>query len=153
MRYTLLIIDMQTAFPSAYNALNGVLRAIKKAKKNRSPIVILEYSGSGNTLLSIAKAIRGYEPVYFETKDIDNGSFEVLDCLERHNLSHKIRACGVNLDCCVRDTLEGLVEDCDITLLTDATATDSGDRGNELTGYYRWPLKFGRKNRVLLRAA
>lgn len=129
-RYTLVIVDMQTGFIDSdhdFAVISGVIRAIKKAKKNLSDIIVVEYSGSGKTLPDIMRTLRGYRKVHRVQKHKDDGSVPVLRNIRRNGLGLNLRVCGVNLDACVRRTVWGLVEKsaAEVKVLKQATNSSS----------------------------
>jgi nicotinamidase-related amidase len=140
-RYTLVIIDMQEEFiETAQHALTGVFQAIRRAKANKSPILVVEYKSCGNTLPEIRRALKGYSRVRTVTKFDDDGSEEISQSLRRNRFSRKLRICGVNLDACVRSTIEGIFSDerrshYSITLLGYATYATNCDTNDEISRF------------------
>jgi nicotinamidase-related amidase len=127
-RYTLVVIDMQHDFRSTADLVVWeVCRAIKSAKKNLSHIIVVGYRSCGPMLEPVKKAIGKYPHVSFVNKRTDDGSKEVMAEVSRLKLSSRFRICGVNLDCCVIDTVNGLVKHSgDITLISRATQPNPG---------------------------
>jgi nicotinamidase-related amidase len=111
MSYTLVVVDVQTDFDAANgrHLIANVKREIRQAMKDNAAIIILEYSGCGQTQESILNLVDGYHRCWTDTKDKDDGSLEVAVFVRKHNLPKQIiKVCGVNTDCCVRRTVEGL---------------------------------------------
>lgn len=111
--YTLVVVDMQYEFFAARNekTQKACKDAIKKAIKNKSPIVFLEYVDYGPTLPSLTKLTRNYSKVFHVSKSEWDGSSESLKVLTDNKItSSKFRVCGVYTDCCVAATAIGLAE-------------------------------------------
>jgi nicotinamidase-related amidase len=128
--YTLVIVDMQPDF----NAANGTrvitncLREIKQAMKDNASIIFLEYAHSGHTLAILSNATANYDKSYITTKNEDNGAPQVSKLISKHKMPHKlIKVCGVNTDCCVKCTVEGLslrYNQTSIDVIADACHSD-----------------------------
>jgi nicotinamidase-related amidase len=109
--YNLLIIDMQEEFGSAKGVLNEVIALIKKAKEDFANITLVEYSNSGQTLPEIREELVSYPLLTKVTKRGDDGGRIVYEHLKESNrLNMPIMVCGVNSDCCVKRTVNTLVE-------------------------------------------
>lgn len=108
--YTLAIVDMQYAFTASRSntVIRNCQREIIKAKKNKNPIILVEYSSQGNTIPSLVKLIKGYKRTWIAVKSGTDGSREVSNIINHYNLPRNVRVCGVNTDACVQDTVEGL---------------------------------------------
>jgi nicotinamidase-related amidase len=108
--YTLLIIDMQPQFSTSEKCLPEVLYLISKAKRDSANILNVEYKGDGLSWPSIRKELRFYKNSRTIKKWSDDGGPQVFATLEKMNwLDKPIFTCGVNSDCCVPDTLDGLI--------------------------------------------
>lgn len=83
---------------------------ILEAKKNRRPIIVLEYAGCGSSYEFIYDLLRHYPKFASKTKRDDDGSEEVLEAVSELGIREpKIyRVCGVNTNYCVADTAYGL---------------------------------------------
>lgn len=132
MKYTLVVVDMQSRF----NAANGervrknCLREIMKAIKNELPIIFLEWEGEEVTLPELTKPCK--DNFYVETKRTDDGSNEVQKLVIAHKLPRNFRVCGVNTDCCVRATVVGLTarfSSATIDVIADACDSDWNHTG------------------------
>jgi nicotinamidase-related amidase len=132
MKYTLVVVDMQSRF----NAANGervrknCLREIMKAIKNELPIIFLEWEGEEVTLPELTEPCK--DNFYVETKRTDDGSTEVEKIVRRHKLPKTFRVCGVNTDCCVRATVVGLTArfpSATIDVIADACDSDWNHTG------------------------
>lgn len=111
MRYTLVVIDMQTAYEVARPIIGEVIALIEQAKRDQAPIVIVEYNGSGPTYLEILRATESYMPSCRIAKKGFGGGQEVLAaCQERGYPTSEFRVCGVYSDCCVQATCEQIAE-------------------------------------------
>ena len=133
--YTLVVVDVQPDFYAANGKqfLLNCKREIRQAMKDNAGIVFLEYYGCGPTKIELRKLVDGYERAYFDTKDEDDGSLEVSVLLRKYYLNKKnVRVIGVNTDCCVRSTVEGLTAqllNANITVVADACASDFDHAG------------------------
>lgn len=113
MPYTLVVVDMQSAFHAALkpSAIVGVTCEILAAKKLNRPVMLVEYAKCGPTLEPLAELLRGYPKKLRVTKPGDDGSRQVIRALQENKWPSKyLRVCGVNTDCCVWSTVEGLLE-------------------------------------------
>lgn len=111
--YTLVVVDMQYCFEAVFceKLLNEVVTEIKLAKRWRFPILFLEYDDSKSTLLQLVQLVKGYKKSAFALKHIDDGSNVVHRVIKRKNWPHSlIRLCGVNSDCCVYSTVQGMLK-------------------------------------------
>jgi len=110
--YTLVVVDMQPMFSTSQKLRTkaAVNRLLKKAIKDNAPIIFLEYTRYGRTDPALLATVEGYESVHFRTKHTDDGSEEVHEVINAHNLPKKIRICGVNTNYCVRATIMGLLD-------------------------------------------
>lgn len=109
----LVIIDMQYEFKESFNnrIINECVREIRRAKKLKLPIFIVEYLNCGLTVKDILDEIKSYKKVYFVEKDDDDGSGVLRDYFcKNHYLFNSLRICGVNSCCCVAETVWGLNE-------------------------------------------
>ena len=108
---TLCIVDMQPNFLLAKQkrTIKATVEEIKKAKKNREGIVVLEYEEEGETHPSILRALGQYKRVAFEKKDDDDGGDEFVQACDRHQFSlRQVKVCGVNVFACVYRTINGI---------------------------------------------
>jgi nicotinamidase-related amidase len=113
MSYTLIIVDMQARFSAATKKIvqRNCQVEIRKAIKNNIPIVFLEFEDCGPTLRSLTDIVANanYSYAYKAVKPINDGSEHVLSLLRKKKLPRTdFRVCGVNTDCCVLSTVEGL---------------------------------------------
>lgn len=106
--YCLVVVDMQPAFVAAKCDVTTkrIIALIRKAKRDRADIVILEYGGYGETRLDIVSEVANYPHVKFATKHTDDGSSEVL----LNTSFQKFFVCGVNFTACVYETCMGLAK-------------------------------------------
>lgn len=132
MTTTLVVVDMQSAFEAAcsFDVVVGVTEQILYAKQQQWPIVILEYEGCGETHEALIKLLKNYRHKARIKKFDNDGSIEVIRCIRRRNFPHnRLRVCGVNADCCVYETVEGLInrlEFSQVELAKDACGTTNG---------------------------
>lgn len=130
-KFVLVIIDMQAYFLSALDkdTIKACRREIRFAIKNECPIIFVEYSGNGETIYALKDLVNDYKKVSFIEKCDNDGSHEIAQEIRaiRSN-SLKLRVCGVNVDCCVFDTVLGLRESFgkEIEIVADATNASSG---------------------------
>lgn len=110
--YTLVVVDMQPMFSASSDpaTLRAVEAEVQRAVAGGFPVVILEYALCGNTYPSLLQFLDGYPKLVIKIKHDDCGSREVTEACREHNWGMQVfRICGVNTDCCVHDTVEGLV--------------------------------------------
>ena len=118
------------------NLINNIVKQIKWAKKNKLPIICLEYDDlcyedDGYSAVITHKTIRKnlykYPLKWYAKKDTDNGYEEVMDVLQgieprkglRDGKLQKLiskktkmtfRVCGVNLSACVSETICDMIK-------------------------------------------
>ena len=112
MPATLIVIDMQVSFPAACepNVVIAVTREIMEAKQRGEPIILVEYKGCGPSHSEFYNILKGYPYKSHICKSDDDGSREILRAIRRRKFDHsELRICGVNFDCCVKHTVEGLL--------------------------------------------
>ena len=106
MSYTLCVIDMQEIFSSSQDAQiqKSCIREIKKAIRDRSVILFVEYAGYNPTIRVLTDIVEqaNYKRAYHVIKSRNDGGKEVTDFLAKHHLPKmNMRVCGVNTDYCV----------------------------------------------------
>src|SRR3990172_7835106 len=108
---TLVIVDMQPYFDSCDDeVVDEAVKEIRRAKEQRTGVVVVEFGGCGPTDSSIQKVLRGYDRQAWVTKDDDDGGRAVVNAAHQHGFWNKSwRFCGVNTCCCVRDTIKSMV--------------------------------------------
>lgn len=109
----LVIIDMQYDFKESFNKriINECIREIRRAKRLKLPIFIVEYVGCDETVEEIMQAVNGYKKAFFIEKGDDDGSDVLSDFFWENNYYfNSLRICGVNACCCVAETVWGLNE-------------------------------------------
>ena len=107
----LVIIDMQYNFHRSYNAtiIAECVKEVKRAKRLKLPIFIVEYVDCGYTEQEITDAVGKYKNCHFVTKYDDSGALELKELFEEENYCfNSLRVCGVNSDCCVAETVCGI---------------------------------------------
>lgn len=106
--YTLVVVDMQPMFDAANGkrVREECLKAILKAIEINAPIIFLEFNDYDHTHGELTKPCMGNH--YVMTKYTDDGSPEVYDTVLKYKLPRNFRVCGVNTDCCVHATVNGL---------------------------------------------
>jgi len=140
---TLVIVDMQPVFKASQNpnTIIAVTHEIMVAKQNNHAIMIVEYARSGRTHVGFDELLKGYPHKARISKRDDDGSKEIVKALSRRNFPMQIlRVCGVNADCCVYQTVTGLIEKLNKTQVEVVkkacnTFTENFDWRN----YYRHP--------------
>jgi hypothetical protein len=113
MSYTLCVIDMQAIFSSSQEprVQQSCIREIKKAIRDRSVILFVEYAGYPATIPALTDIVAqaNYKRAYHVIKSRNDGGQEVTDFLTKHHLPKmNMRVCGVNTDYCVRETVDGI---------------------------------------------
>ncbi len=110
---TLVVIDMQPSFSSASEprVVSGVTREIIYSKMKDEPVVFVEFVDCLPTYTSLLNLLKGYRKRSRIRKNDDDGSDEIINCLNRRGYhTDHLKVCGVNADCCVYDTVEGLLK-------------------------------------------
>lgn len=136
MKNALVVVDMQRGFPAALSkkTIRNVVKEIQRARARNDLIIILRYTYCGNVLKPILDAVRGYENLVRVNKNDDDGSHDIKRYLAD---GMKIRICGVNTDCCVRDTAEGvsqIFKKSVVQVIMRACNTDEEDKSSALDG-------------------
>jgi hypothetical protein len=132
MSYSLIIVDMQKIFSSSQDAQvqKSCIREIKKAIRDRSVILFVEYAGYDPTIQVLTDIVvqTNYKRVYHVIKRGNDGGKEVIDFLVKHHLPKmNMRVCGVNTDYCVRETINGIKQhlpSARINLVADACGSN-----------------------------
>lgn len=144
MSYVLLIVDMQPQFPAASGKtiIKNCKREIRKAMQEKASIIFLEYMGCGTTNDSLLSLTDGYEQVWTQEKSSDDGSDVASSLIWKYSLSRThIKVCGVNTDCCVKETVRGLISvfpKAEIDVIGDACNSD-WDHGYGLSSMKKMP--------------
>jgi len=110
---TLVIVDMQPVFQASRdpNTIIAVTHEIFMARQNNHAIIIVEYARSGKTHAGFNELLKGYPHKARVSKHDDDGSKEIVRALCRRNFPmNTLRVCGVNTDCCVYETVTGLIK-------------------------------------------
>jgi nicotinamidase-related amidase len=113
MPATRVIIDMQAAFAASSNpnCVIAVAREMIQAMREKAPILIVEYKGSGPTHQGFLDLVKDYPYAARIRKESDGGAREVIRAMKRRGFNTKyLRICGVNTDCCVEETVRGLAQ-------------------------------------------
>ena len=114
---TLVIIDMQELFinEDEEDIIPNIIALIKHAIEKKWAIIVVEYSGSGETDQEITQTLHGYPHKETVTKYGCDGGREVVDCLESHPAwSVNLLVCGIYGPECVAQTVTGLFEHSDV---------------------------------------
>jgi len=109
----LVVVDMQEFFEAACHpdVIIGVTQEIVLAKQKKFPIILLEYEGCGKSHDGFSSLLRNYPWKARVKKGDDDGSQEIVRAIRRRGFNdRKLRLCGVNADCCVFATVEGLLK-------------------------------------------
>lgn len=143
MPSTLVIVDMQPDFSSSSNpdTLIAVANEIILAKQKRDAIILVEYAGCERTYSGLNALIKGYPRKARTTKWEDDGSSEVVRVLAKHGFPMKnLRVCGVNTDCCVWETVVGLLQKLDKSQIEVVKKACNNMSGRfDWRRYYRHP--------------
>ncbi len=113
MPSTLVIVDMQEPFKAAMemSVIVGVAAEIAVQRQHGGDIVFLEYKYMGETHRELTDLVKGYANKARVTKVDDDGSKELLKVVRRRGFwDQNFRVCGVNTDCCVWSTVEGILQ-------------------------------------------
>lgn len=116
METALVIVDMQGYFETANHegTIRNCIKQIKKAITEKIPIIVLEYTQDddelGPTLPRLKRHLDKYELTRYVEKYNDDGSIEVIECLEDNDWDiETLRVCGVNITACVSETVYTLI--------------------------------------------
>jgi nicotinamidase-related amidase len=126
MSYTLCVIDMQPHFVATtmQRAKQACAREIRKAIRDKAPILFVEYAHYGPTLPELTDLTKKYHRTYHVTKASNNGGKEVMEFLtQKHLPKLNLRVVGVNTDYCVAQTVQGInsaCTNCNIHVIADA---------------------------------
>lgn len=119
MKKALVIIDMQWYFETARERwlISNILEKIDEYINNNLPIIIVEYVDIYEpelleTISEISDKIKNYDNSFIVHKENDDGGYEIESTIKRNCLSSlsELEICGVNLTCCVLDTVATLSE-------------------------------------------
>lgn len=139
MRYTLLVIDMQSEFQASNNrtTISACIVQIKEAIKNDCPIIFAEFVGFGPTHKRLTNLVKNYKHTYTILKNRESAAPEFELALIHFKCPKNIRVCGVNTDQCVLSTVKDLSSTHflvrEIEIVKDAcnTDTETGTKRNE----------------------
>ncbi len=113
--YTLVVIDMQQAFPPARDSLlqQNIRREICAAKTANTAIVMVEfvsvYPDYGTTIPILTNLVSGYDRCAVVKKTYDDGSRPIIEACSQAGYTMKnFRLVGVNINFCVLATTRGL---------------------------------------------
>jgi nicotinamidase-related amidase len=115
MKSPLVVIDVQDSFIDSLRAdkelyLDHVCKAVKKARSEERLVVLVQYQGEGPTNARVRKVLAGYKHRTIVYKRRNGGATEVHNRLQKLLPGAKrLTVCGVNLDCCVLETVQGLI--------------------------------------------
>jgi len=112
----LIVIDIQPSFlqdlgEDRRKYLTRVLRAVQKAKNEYRPVLCVYYEGQGVVQSTLRQLLKDYDLYSSVGKFIDDGSTNVIKALQKKGWGKRksLILCGINLDCCVAETVAGLV--------------------------------------------
>lgn len=111
MPATRIVIDAQPFFDAANTPdfVVGLTAELLQAKQEGAHVLFVEYRDSGRTHQSVLNLLRGYPRKRRLVKQADDGSREIARVLLDHAIPRDVlRVCGVNSDCCVLSTVNGL---------------------------------------------
>lgn len=111
MSYSLLVIDIQPYFESARSmrVIRNCRREIRQAIKDKAAVLLVEYSGCGESNKGIRKMVKDYARGFIVVKHNDDGSNEIVKTINKHRLpKSNIKVTGVNTNACVQGTVRGL---------------------------------------------
>ncbi len=114
MTEALIIIDMQKGFWSAKRCkrtINACVNQIHRARRLSMPIYIVEFRGYQDTIQPLLDAVEGYDKFSFVFKEYNDGSQELANMFAQDSFKpSKMYICGVNIEACVLNTVEGLMD-------------------------------------------
>jgi nicotinamidase-related amidase len=146
MKSPLVVIDVQDAFIDSLRDdkelyLDHVCKEVRKARSQNRLVILVQYRGEGPTNTRIRKALAGYPNRTIVYKRHNGGATEVHNRLQKLlPKAKRLAVCGVNLDCCVLETVQGLIwKGYTCRIILKATC-------NTWMGYYLpaddgWPVK------------
>lgn len=112
MTATLVVVDMQEEFETAFdpNVVIGVTKEIINTMQKGGAIVFLEYLNCGSVHEGFYDLVRNYDKKSFVIKEDNDGSEELLREIEIRDFNDQwLRVCGVNSNCCVYETIDGIL--------------------------------------------
>jgi nicotinamidase-related amidase len=120
-KHTLVVVDMQPSWftdAGKDKVIAGCKRAIKKAMRNKNPIIFVEWDGDRHpTTPKLTDLTDGYKRAFTVAKACQDGSPQVVGLIEKKRLPKRVvRVCGVNTTACVLSTVGGLREKLNSTL-------------------------------------
>jgi nicotinamidase-related amidase len=141
MNYSLILIDMQKYFAAANNrrVQLGCRQAIYQAIADNAPIILVEYKGYGGTIRSLTDVISRlkYRRKFVVRKYDNDGADEIFDAIEKNKLPcKKLRLGGINTDCCVLETVFGLVNRYKLKNNIEVIANACGSEHSHADGLY-----------------
>lgn len=106
--YTLIVIDMQEGFHSARGkrVRENCRAEIEQAVRDNAHIIFLEWHLYQKTFPELTKDL--HDNVVFLSKSEDDGSRQIEREVRLNKRPTSFKVCGINTDCCVRATVEGL---------------------------------------------
>lgn len=116
MSSPLVVIDIQDVFINQLGEgkaelLRHVTKAMQKARREKRHVVLVQYHREGPLNVGLHVALKGYSNWSKVIKKRDDGSKEIHTHLSKKFSGVKtLTVCGVNLDCCVLETVAGLLE-------------------------------------------
>ncbi|MBI5174523.1 MAG: hypothetical protein HY986_16685 [Candidatus Melainabacteria bacterium] len=138
----LLIIDMQEGFPTAGETLTiaTLLEELQFAAAYQETVVSLTYQGFGKLVPALENSFSHYgsrlKLYSVEKVGTDSGASQVLELLEAENLAPtRIRVCGVNINFCVRETVENLAAALPATTLEVIACGCYCERGRDFSSF------------------
>ncbi len=112
---TLVIIDMQSFFldddddDDHDSVISSVCSLIQHARQEKWAIIVVEYSGSGETVEAITETLKDYPNQETVIKNDCDGGSKIMECLNSNKIwSNDLVVCGVYGDQCVSQTVAGL---------------------------------------------
>ena len=142
---TLCVVDMQPHFKPARkdSLVKNVISEIRKAKRKREGIVVLEYATLGFSDSDIIEEVKSYDRQTIVTKHEDDGSEEFMNAVHQHKFwPMRLKFCGVNACYCVWDTFWGVYhstsKNTKLELLSHAVNCSCPNRGGKLKQCIGW---------------
>jgi len=106
---TLVCIDMQTRFYASDEVLGPCLEEVDTATGSGNPVILVTFHGPQDLHPQLLPYLR-YEKVYLVDKEDVSGGLEVDQIVRNFDLPTSLRVCGIETNCCVKETILELLD-------------------------------------------